>query len=149
MSNLGTAYEQDGRHDDALPLLEETLKRRRAKRGLEHTLTLRSINNLARAYIHHEPQRAEKLLIEARHVRETRFPKDWRTFETLALLGASLLAQNRSAEAEPLLNEGYDGMKALEARIPAPSRKYVLEASAEIAQIYEARGEKSKRPNGE
>jgi eukaryotic-like serine/threonine-protein kinase len=143
-SNLANAYAQDGRLDVALPLLEETLKWRRAKRGPEHPQTLRSTTNLARAYLLHEPARAEALLVEALAIRERRFPDDWRTFETRALIGACLLGQKRFAEAESPLTDGYYGMKDREVKIPAPSRRYVLEAGSQVVKLYEALGKKDE-----
>ena len=40
----------------------------------------------------------------------------------MSLLGAALAGQKKYAEAEPLLIGGYEGLKAREARIPAPAR---------------------------
>jgi hypothetical protein len=43
-------YRDAGRWPDALPLLEETLKLRKAKLGPDHPDTLISMNNLAGGY---------------------------------------------------------------------------------------------------
>jgi eukaryotic-like serine/threonine-protein kinase len=144
MSNLATAYDGAGRHADALPLFEEVLRRRRATRGADHPQTLRSMNNLARAYLADKPALAEPLLREALAIREKELPDDWRTFETKSLLGGSLLGQKKYAEAEPLLLQGYDGMKAREPKIPAPSRKCLPEAAERIIQLYDACGRKDQ-----
>ena len=50
MNNLALAYQECGRADDALPLLEETLKLRKVKLGPDHPDTLRTMNNVASAY---------------------------------------------------------------------------------------------------
>jgi eukaryotic-like serine/threonine-protein kinase len=144
MSNLAVAYDDAGRRKDALPLFEETLRRRRATRGPEHPQTLRSSNNLARAYLDERPDLAEPLLREALAIREKKLPDDWRTFETKGLLGASLLGRKKYAEAEPLLLQGYEGMKARESKIPAPSRKALAEAIDRIIRLYDARGDKGR-----
>ncbi len=47
MGHLAGAYQDAGKLDQALPLLEETLKLRKAKLGPEHPDTLNSMNNLA------------------------------------------------------------------------------------------------------
>ena len=47
MNNLAGGYRVAGKLDLALPLFEETLKRRRAKLGPDHPDTLESMNNLA------------------------------------------------------------------------------------------------------
>jgi len=52
MNNLALAYRAAGKLDQALPLLEETLKLRKAKLGPEHPDTLGTMNNLAWAFRH-------------------------------------------------------------------------------------------------
>jgi hypothetical protein len=44
-------------------------------------------------------------------IREKKLPDDWRRFNAQSLLGGSLLGQQKYAEAEPLLVQGYEGMK--------------------------------------
>jgi tetratricopeptide (TPR) repeat protein len=50
MNNLAVGYLAAGKLDLALPLLEETLKLRKAKLGSDHPDTLTSMNNLAEGY---------------------------------------------------------------------------------------------------
>ena len=45
----------------------------------------------------------------------------------IALLGGSLLGQKKYADAEPLLREGYDGMKAREKTIPPQGKVRLTE----------------------
>ena len=96
------------------------------------------MNYLARAYLADKPEGAESLVREALAVREKKLPDDWRTFEARSLLGGSLLGQRKYADAETFLLQGYEGMKAREARIPAPSRKYLSEAAKRVSQLYDA-----------
>ncbi len=138
MSNLAVAYQEAGRLSEALPLFEEALARRRSLRGPEHPQTLRSINYLARAYLVNHPDWAEPILREALAIHDKKDPDDWRTFETRSLLGASLLAQKKYAEAEPELLRGHEGLKAREAKIPAPSRKVLIETVDRLIQLYDA-----------
>ncbi len=130
MSNLASAYRSAGRLAEALPLLEETHKRRRDTLGPEHPDTLLSMNTLARAYMVDHPARAESLARAALALREKQSPDDWLTFETRSLLGGGLLGQKKYAEAEPLLLQSYEGMKAREPKIPAHLKKVVPEAGA-------------------
>ncbi len=51
-----------------------------------------------------------------------------------------LLGQKKYAEAEPLLVQGYEGMKAREAKIPPQSKKRLTEAAERIVQLYDAWG---------
>ena len=58
------------------------------------------------------------------------------------MLGDSLLCQKKYADAEPILLQGYDGMKAREGKIPAPYKKRIGEAAARIVALYDACGKK-------
>jgi hypothetical protein len=96
------------------------------------------MNNLARAYLFGKPAEAESLLREYLTTPEKKTLDAWQSFETHSLLGGSLLGQRKYAEAEPHLLRGYERMLAREAKIPAPSRKRVVEAGVRIIRLYEA-----------
>ena len=55
---------------------------------------------------------AESVLREWLTLREQKSPNSWKNFEVKSMLGAALLGQKRYADAEPLLLDGYEGMKA-------------------------------------
>jgi hypothetical protein len=55
----------------------------------------------------------------------------------MSLLGRSLLGQGRYAEAEPLVVQGYEGMKARESRIEVPERFRLREAAERVVRFYE------------
>ena len=59
-----------------------------------------------KAYAEAEPLVRESLAVRTRHQ-----PDDWTTFNTRSLLGGVLMGQGMHAEAEPLLREGYEGLK--------------------------------------
>ena len=69
-------------------------------------------------------------------MRQRRAPDDVRTYSAKTWLGAALAGQNRFAEAEPLLLEGYRGMKERESSIPAQGRFRVREALDRIIALY-------------
>ena len=142
VNNLANAYRDAGRLADALPMLEDTLKTMKTRLGPDHPHTLMSMTNLARAYLDIKPAAAEPLLREYVAIREKKNPDDWRTFETRSMLGDSLLRQNKYADAEPILLEGYEGMKARESKIPAPYKKRLSDAGARIVALYRACGKK-------
>ena len=50
MNSLANGYSKAGKFDLAVPLLEETLKRRKTKLGLDHPDTLRSMGDLGVSY---------------------------------------------------------------------------------------------------
>jgi hypothetical protein len=54
------------------------------------------------------------------------------------LLGGALLGQRRYAEAEPLVVEGYEGMKLHEARIPAGNPNILPVAADQVVALYDA-----------
>ena len=78
------------------------------------------MNNLGRAYLASEPALAEPVLREALAGWMRKARDDWHTYEAASLLGGFLLIRKDYAGAEPYLLQGYEGLKAREARIPAP-----------------------------
>jgi len=81
---------------------------------------------------------AEPYLRECLAIREKNSPDDWKTFNTRAMLGGSLLGQKKYAEAEPLLLEGYAGMKARGKLMPLEARIRLTEAADRLVSLYEA-----------
>jgi protoporphyrinogen oxidase len=84
---------------------------------------------------------AEPLLCECLAIREKAKPDDWMTFNTRSMLGGALLAQNKLAEAEPLLLDGYKGMKDREVAIPPQGKVRIAEALDRLVQLYVANGD--------
>ena len=83
---------------------------------------------------------AEPLIREALTIREAKAPDDWRTFNTRSMLGAALMGRSKLAEAEPLLLDGYRGMKEREATIPAQGKVRIPDALERLVRLYEANG---------
>jgi tetratricopeptide (TPR) repeat protein len=145
MNNLASAYREASRLDEALLLFEESLKLMKAKLGPDHPRTLIIMNNLAWGYL--EASRwadAEKTARECLGLRPTKGPDDWWRYPTMSQLGAALAGQKQYAEAEPLLLQGYKGLHARSATIPARRRNLLGEAAARIVPFYEAWGKPEK-----
>src|SRR5262249_46603206 len=70
------------------------------------------------------PAAAEPVLRECLALREQKLPEDYRTFNARSLLGEALARQKKYAEAEPLLVQGYEGLRQLGAKVPA-TRSFV------------------------
>jgi eukaryotic-like serine/threonine-protein kinase len=87
---------------------------------------------------------AESVLRECLTIREKSQPDEWSTFNTRSTLGGSLLSQKKYAEAEALIVEGYEGMKAREARIPPPGKPRLTDAAERVVKLYEAWGKPEK-----
>jgi hypothetical protein len=92
----------------------------------------------------HKCTDAESLLRDCLTIREQKLPDDWTTCNTRSLLGGSLLGQQKYAEAEPLLVQGYEGLKQREAKIPAAGKVRLTEALERLVQLYDAWEKKDK-----
>jgi serine/threonine protein kinase/tetratricopeptide (TPR) repeat protein len=93
----------------------------------------------------HKHTEAEKTLRECLTLRVKLEPDTWSTFNAKSLLGEALLGQKKYADAEPLLKDGYEGMKPRQDQIPPPPRKLRLsEALERLVQLYEANGKKDE-----
>ena len=83
---------------------------------------------------------AEPMLRECLDIRAKKQPDAWSSFNTKAQLGGSLLGQKKYKDAEPLLNEGYEGMKQREKTMPPRALPRLTEALDRLVQLYEATG---------
>jgi eukaryotic-like serine/threonine-protein kinase len=129
------------RVDPALPLFEQTLAKRKETLGPDHPNTLNTMNNLAMAYQKNgDFAKAELTLRELLVICQKKHPDTWTTFYTQSQLGASLLSQKKYAEAEPLQQAGYEGMKQREAKIPPQRKVRLTEALERLVQLYDAWG---------
>jgi serine/threonine protein kinase len=87
---------------------------------------------------------AESVLRECLALRTRKEPA-WAVFGVKSMLGEALAGQKKYADAEPLLLEGYRGLKGLEGKIPVPLRQLRLnEAIRCLVQLYEATNQKEK-----
>jgi eukaryotic-like serine/threonine-protein kinase len=78
---------------------------------------------------------AEPLLEECLAIREKTQPNHWLTFYTQSLLGSSRLGQKKHADAEPLLLQGYEGMKARMGSIPPQAAHRIPEALDRLIKL--------------
>lgn len=64
-------------------------------------------------------------------------PDRWPTYDAMSMLGEALAGQERFAEAEQLLLDGYRGMKSQEEVLP-PALLHLLPAAAErLVKLYD------------
>jgi eukaryotic-like serine/threonine-protein kinase len=138
---LASAYEQFGRWPDAELLRREILSARRrfgaaAPPALSGDLAALGLVLIKQA----KWAEAEAALRECLTIRERAIPGAWPRFNAMSLLGEALLGSGKSAEAEPLIVGGYEGMKAREETIPDPIRFRLAEAAARVVPLYEAWG---------
>jgi serine/threonine protein kinase len=81
---------------------------------------------------------AESILRECVAIRQEHSPDHARTFNARSMLGGSLLGQKKYTEAEPLLVQGYEGMKQRESTIPAQNRGLLVDALERLVELYDA-----------
>jgi hypothetical protein len=145
MNNLGLMHLDADRWDEAIRILDVVVKGRKATLGPEHQQTLLSGNALARAHLgaRHWSEAAATAR-ECLDIYSRTTPDDWLRFFTMSQLGAALVEQKRYAQAEPLLVQGYEGLKAREAKMSVPARRHVSGAAARIVPFYEAWGKPDK-----
>jgi hypothetical protein len=92
----------------------------------------------------HKYGEAEPVLRECLAIRAEKLPDNWLRFNAISMLGGALLGQKKYAEAEPLLLQGYDGMKQREATIPPAGKARLPEAAERLVALYAATGKKDQ-----
>ena len=92
----------------------------------------------------HDWIEAERVLREGLKSGEAKRPDDWSVFEARSLLGASLMGEQKYAEAEPLIVGGYEGLLVGAAKLPVKSKKRLLEAAERVVKLYDAWGKREK-----
>jgi serine/threonine protein kinase/tetratricopeptide (TPR) repeat protein len=143
--NLALDYESLGRGAEAEHLQRDVLASRRKTVKPDSPLLAGDLAALGRNLLMQSRcSEAEPLLREALAIRAKATPDDWTRYDAMSLLGGALLGRRRSAEAEPLMVAGYEGMKLREARIPVPDQVRLREAAERMVRLYEERGKKNE-----
>jgi tetratricopeptide (TPR) repeat protein len=145
INNLSDLYSKQGKPERGEPLLRELATYHREHQGPDSSTYARQ---LARLVLNQLEQKngadAEALARECLAIRQKMEPDAWTTFNVESMLGEALLGQKRYAEAEPLLLEGYRGMKEREAKIDKSSKDRLTEALQRLVGLYEATGKKDE-----
>jgi tetratricopeptide (TPR) repeat protein len=88
---------------------------------------------------------AEAVLREAVGIRTKTEPDAWTLFNARSLLGEALAGQKKYTDAEPLLIQGFEGLKSRASQIPEAFRTARLtEAANRLVRLYEAQGKKEE-----
>jgi serine/threonine protein kinase/tetratricopeptide (TPR) repeat protein len=148
LNGLSRALVAQGRYDEAASSLQEALEIARSALASNHQLVAIYAINLASIQLaRKEPAAAEALLREGLRIRvlspglvpsrRRTFPEeDWSVGATKSLLGASLVALGRYAEAEKVL---LDARRDLEAS-PAPRDLEMKATITRLVELYSAWG---------
>jgi serine/threonine-protein kinase len=145
LNNLASAVEAQGRLKEAQTLLEEAVNIARPTLGDQHPRVAVMMLNLARVQIGLGHGAAtEHALRQVLSVRQQLLAEgDWRIAQTKSLLGASLLAQARYSEAEPLMIDADSGLRAL----PGAQSRERLDNRARLVTLYEKLGRPQQADN--
>jgi tetratricopeptide (TPR) repeat protein len=140
-NNLALTYQDAGRWEQAERMLRDLLGRQRVTTTPQCPALANALAQLARVLLREKKwSQAEAALRECLAIREARSPDDWRTFNTMSLLGGALLGQGHRAEAERLIVRGYEGLRAREAQIPPENKADLREAGERVDALHDARG---------
>src|SRR5262249_51745048 len=86
----------------------------------------------------------EAVLRDSLGLRQKAQAEAWTTFNTMSALGEALLGQKKYAAAQPLLVQGYEGMKEREASVPSEAKSRLTEALQSLVRLYEAWGKQEQ-----
>jgi len=141
---LTLSYQSAREFDQAIPLLNDEIARTKAQptmtsvdeKELSSCLALRALCLLrVKRWTDAEASARESLAL-----RERSFAEDWNRFSGMSLLGECLHGQEKYPDAEPLLVQGYEGMKTREDKIPAQVKFRLTEGLERLVNLYEAWG---------
>jgi hypothetical protein len=137
LNGLAQEAFDDGRLNEARALLEQAITIVQTLLRDDHPRLVTYRVNMARVQIaSHEADKAEPALRHALDVRQHLYPSgDWRIAQVQSLLGASLAAQHRDDEAEPLM------VTAAAVLQPIPGPQGLEEAAnrSRLASLHDAR----------
>jgi tetratricopeptide (TPR) repeat protein len=137
MNDLGRVYVFQRRYAQAEELYTKVLEVDRRVLGPRHLNTLEAMTTLAAVYLDESKHKqAEGLLREALTSYEKAAPQAMSRYHSQSLLGASLVGQEKYAEAESLVISGYEGMLQLAVANRCECRSTLKPAVAWIVQLY-------------
>lgn len=139
MNNLAVAYLRDKRTEQALPLVDEYVAGKRKQARPDDPAFAGQLAVVSQELVKAKQYRAaETHLRECLTILEKQLPDDWSMFNTKSMLGEALAGQQKLSEAEPLLIDGYKGMKTREEKIPPNAKARLGEALQRLVDLYTA-----------
>ena len=143
-------YEQLEQYEKAEVWRRKSLAAAKAKDGPESRLYAEELLHVASNLLMQKKYAAaETILRERVAILQKDQSQGAQAYDTQALLGAALLGQQKYAEAEPLLVQGYQGMKASQ-KEPGqqhhspPTNQRLSEVLERLVELYDAWGRKTE-----
>jgi serine/threonine protein kinase len=132
-------YEEAERFEAAATWRQKWLGHVKAQTGADHPAYAGELATFGKNLLEHRRwAEAEPLLRECLKIREKKEPDAWSTFHTRSMLGGALAGQKKYADAEPLLVQGYEGMKARDKALPPQGVTRLPEALDRLIALYTA-----------
>jgi serine/threonine protein kinase/Flp pilus assembly protein TadD len=142
IGNLLSVYLARNKLDKAEQMLAEVRKETADKLGKDHLNVSVMLAYSGMVYLKQNKfAESEAAARECLEIRENKAKGTWLVFSSKSLLGAALAGQMKYVEAEPLLLDGYEGMKQRAKDVP-PVR--LAEAGKRLVELYDAWGKKEK-----
>lgn len=142
---LAILKQREGTYADAEALFNSVLEVRRRVLGPSHPDTLATMASLGEVrLLQKRHTEAEPIIREALANYEKTASDSWQRYRSQSLLGASLTAQSKYAEAERLLISGYRGLRERENRMPFEDRISLQRAAEWIVDLYVNWGKSEK-----
>jgi serine/threonine protein kinase/tetratricopeptide (TPR) repeat protein len=143
--NLAMAYQDERQFPPAEPLWRELLAWQRQNEGPQSLAAAGTLIGLGQNLLFQQRHaEAETVLRESLVISEQKQPDNWLTYFTRAEVGGTLAGQKQYAEAEPLLLQGYEGMRQRAAKVPPAHRHRFTEVLERLVQLYDAWGKKDQ-----
>lgn len=138
MKDLVASYEKSGAFAKAAPLHLELLAYAENRYGVDHTQAALAGVGLGRCLLKQQKwTEAEKVLRTSLAVYEEKQPDALGVFQARSLLGGALMGQGKYPFAEPLLIQGYEGLKKRQAKLTADRRDRLTDALELLVQYYD------------
>jgi tetratricopeptide (TPR) repeat protein len=140
--NLCMCLERMGRLDQSILWRRKWLAAEREKAGPRSVAYAKGMVKVARYLLEGERHaEAELFLREGLAILQETRTEGWETSHARTMLGHILLGRKNYAEAEPLLIQGYEGLKAHKDQIPPLLADYLVAVAGEaVGELYEAWG---------
>jgi serine/threonine protein kinase len=139
MHSLGNAYAETNQTEKAVATLADYVAQMRKQFPKDNPQLAVALSITATSLLRcGQYTKAEELIRESLAFREKAEPDAWTTFNARSVLGGALLGQKKYDDAEPLLRNGYQGMKEREKTIPANGKLRVPQALDRLIELCAA-----------